>query len=82
MNIKQSIAVSASGLIFNPDTGESFTVNPMGAEIVNHLKTGLTKENIVDEVTKKYSVEAAAFEQDLMDFIGVLRNHLLIEDAE
>lgn len=80
MIIKKNIAVSASGLIFNPDTGESFTVNPMGAEIVNYLKAGLTEEDILAEVTKKYNVESAVFEQDLMDYVGMLRNYLLIED--
>ena len=33
MNIKKNVAVSDSGMIFNPDTGETFTVNPIGADI-------------------------------------------------
>jgi len=45
MRIKDNIAVSASGLIFNPDTGESFTVNPMGAEIISKLKEGKGSES-------------------------------------
>ena len=38
MKIKKDIAVSDSGFIFNPATGESFNVNVTGAAIINHLK--------------------------------------------
>ncbi len=80
MQIKRNIAVSASGLIFNPDTGESFTVNPMGAEIINQLKEGRKQDEIVTETVEKYFVEKNTFEKDFEDFIGLLRNYLLVEN--
>ncbi len=80
MRIKDNIAVSASGLIFNPDTGESFTVNPMGAEIINLLKEGKKQDEIVVKTTQKYFVEKTTFEKDFEDFLGLLRNYLLVEN--
>jgi hypothetical protein len=80
MQIKRNIAVSASGLIFNPDTGESFTVNPMGAEIINQLKEGKNQDEIVTETVEKDFVEKNTFEKDFEDFIGLLRNYLLVEN--
>jgi len=80
MKIKNNIAVSASGLIFNPDSGESFTVNPMGAEIINHLKEGAKQAEIEKTVLDKYLVDKSSFEKDYEDFIGMLRNYLLVED--
>jgi hypothetical protein len=80
MRIKDNIAVSASGLIFNPDTGESFTVNPMGAEIISKLKEGKDQKAIVAETAEKYFVQETAFENDLEDFFGLLRNYLLVEN--
>jgi hypothetical protein len=80
MQIKRNIAVSASGLIFNPDTGESFTVNPMGAEIINQLKEGKNQDEIVTETVENFFVEKTTFEKDFEDFIGLLRNYLLVEN--
>lgn len=80
MKIKKNIAVSASGLIFNPDTGESFTVNPMGAEIINYLKDGENQKSIEAKVTEKYNIDKSSFEKDFEDFVSLLRNYLLIEN--
>ncbi len=81
MRIKKNIAVSASGLIFNPDTGESFTVNPMGAKIINELKEGKSQDEIVKETTASYFVEKNMFEKDFEDFLGLLRNYSLVENG-
>lgn len=80
MKIKNNIAVSASGLVFNPDTGESFTVNPMGAEIINYLKEGKEQETIESKVLEKYNVERSSFEKDFEDFTALLRIYSLVED--
>ena len=46
MKIKKNIAVSDSGFIFNPDTGESFTANPIGLEILDMVKEGMEFEEV------------------------------------
>jgi len=81
MKIKKNIAVSASGLIFNPDTGESFTVNPMGARIINDLKNGKEQDEIIREVILSHFVEKNTFEKDFEDFVVTLRNYSLIENG-
>lgn len=80
MKIKSNIAVSESGFIFNPDTGESFTVNPIGASIINMLKDDKTNDEITSALLEKYKVEPNTFEKDFEDFVGLLRNYSLIED--
>jgi hypothetical protein len=80
MIIKKNIAVSASGLIFNPDTGESFTVNPMGAEIIGLLKEGSSRDEIATLIRQKFKVEPSVFEKDFDDFSGLLRSFALVED--
>ncbi len=82
MNIKRNIAVSDAGMIFNPDTGETYTVNPIGAEIINCIKEGNSIEKMSETVTSKYNVEPSTFEKDFDDFAGLLRNFSLIEDDE
>lgn len=80
MKIKSNIAVSDSGFIFNPDTGESYTVNPIGASIINMLKDDKTNDEITSALQDKYKVEANTLEKDFEDFVGILRNYSLIED--
>ena len=80
MKIKNNIAVSASGLVYNPDTGESFTVNPMGAEIIGYLKEGEGQKAIESKVLEKYNIERSSFEKDFEDFTALLQSYSLVED--
>jgi hypothetical protein len=80
MKIKPNIAVSDSGFVFNPDTGESFTVNPIGVEIINLLKESKETSEISNQVRVKYTVDQPTFEKDFDDFIGLMRNYSLIEN--
>ncbi len=82
MNIKRNIAVSDAGMIFNPDTGETYTVNPIGAEIINCIKEGDSIKKMGETVTTKYNVEHSTFEKDFDDFISLLRNFSLVEDDQ
>ena len=82
MRIKTNIAVSDSGFIFNPDTGESFTVNPTGALIINELKEGKDNKEIAEKVRETFKVDFVTFEQDYDDFIGLLRNYSLVDNDD
>ena len=35
MNIRKDIAISDTGFVFDPVTGESFSLNPIGVEILS-----------------------------------------------
>lgn len=78
MKIKPNIAVSDSGFVFNPDTGESFTVNPIGVDIINLLKESKNTDEISMEIRKKYNVEQPTFEKDFDDFVGLMLNYSLV----
>ena len=80
MKIKNNIAVSASGLVFNPDTGESFTVNPMGAEMLGYLAEGASQQEIESKIMGKYNVDKSSFEKDFEDFVALLQTYSLIEN--
>lgn len=78
MKIKNNIAISDSGFIFNPDTGESFTVNPIGVEILNQMKEGKTVDEISSHLETKYNTDKNTLEKDTEDFLGLLRNYSLL----
>ncbi len=79
MNIKKNIAISDSGFIFNPDTGESFSANPIGLEVLELLKDGLDFENIQKKILEKYKSDKDTVERDYHDFINLLSQNNLID---
>lgn len=80
MKLKKNIATSEAGLIFNPATGDSFSVNGMGKEILSLLKNDNTQDKIFDHITAKYDVERMQLEKDMEDFISLLQEYNLIDD--
>ncbi len=82
MKLKKNVAVSESGLLFKPVTGESFSVNPIGVEILNLLREENTDEQIYSSILAKYSTDKSTFEKDYEDFIGILTHNNLLEKHE
>ena len=82
MNIKKNIALSDTGFVFNPTTGDSFSTNPIGMEIIKMLKEERQKQEIVDYVVKKYMTDDVSFEKDLSDFMAMLSKMNLSEGDE
>jgi uncharacterized lipoprotein YddW (UPF0748 family) len=79
MKIKNNIATSASGAVFNPSTGDSFSTNPMGSEIIALLKESKTQKQIIEHVCSRYDVDAITFEKDFDDYVSQLADNNLIE---
>ncbi len=80
MNIKKNIAISDSGFLFNPSTGDSYTLNPVGQETLKLLKDGNNDEGVIEYILKNYMTDKDAVEKDLYDFKNMLKNFKLIED--
>jgi hypothetical protein len=79
MKLKENIAVSESGFLFDPNTGESFSVNSAGKEILNMLSEGMQSEDIEKTILDKYEIDPAAFNRYMDDFTHSLRRFNLIE---
>lgn len=82
MKINNNVAISDSGFLFNPVSGESFSVNPVGAEIINMLKEEKSLEQISKHLHAHYSTEETTIEKDLYDFVGILKQFNLIESND
>lgn len=82
MDIKKDVAVSDTGFVFHPTTGESFSVNPLGMEIINLMKGGKSFNEITSHIAENYNVEESMAEKDLHDFIEMLNLFSLMEDNE
>ena len=82
MKLQKNVAVSEAGLLFNPVTGESFSVNPIGVEILGMIREEKTPNQISQAIRDKYSTDETTFEKDYQDFIGILAHHNLLEQNE
>ncbi|HNY02474.1 MAG TPA: PqqD family protein [Bacteroidales bacterium] len=82
MKLRKNVALSESGLLFNPVSGESFTVNPIGVEILTMIRDGKSREDILDHILEKYSTDRSTVEKDYHDFVGLLLHNNLLESHE
>ena len=82
MKLKKNIAISESGFVFDPTSGESFSLNPIAIEILNMLKEDKSQGDIYGFVLKKYDVDRDTFENNYFDFTAMLKQFNLIETTK
>ncbi len=78
MKLKKSLAISETGFVFDPSTGDSYTVNPIGLEIIQLLKVGKNLKSITKIMTQTYDVDHNTFERYYYDFLGMLKQMQLV----
>lgn len=82
MNIKKSLAISETGFLFDPSTGDSFTVNPTGLKIIQLLKEGKSLQAITEFMVGEYDIDPQTFERYFYDFSGMLKQMQLVTNIE
>jgi hypothetical protein len=82
MHIKSDIAISESGFVFNPATGESFTVNPIGAEVIQLLKNNKSIQEATEIILERYNVDETSVDKDLNDFLAMLKHYSILMNDE
>jgi len=82
MRIKKNIAISDTGFAFNPTTGDSYSINRIGREILDYLGEGKSLDEITSIMTETYEVDQASFEKYFFDFISMLRQFELLDEED
>lgn len=80
MLIKGNIALSENGFVFNPFTGDSFTLNNTGKEVLILIKEGKNIDQITELMSEKYDVDRITLERYLADFMNDLSVNNLMEE--
>jgi len=73
------VALNDEGFIFDPETGNSYTVNKTGLFVIKLLKEGKSEEEIIKALTEHFEVSEDEAKRDLLDFIEQLRINGLLE---
>lgn len=82
MKLNKNIAVSENGFIFNPLSGDSFSTNPVGQEVIRLLKDGKSRSEIITDLASRYAAEPSVIEKDLGDFFQMLQSFQLLTGHE
>ncbi len=78
MNRLHQLAINEEGFIFDPSSGESYTVNPCALFIIQQLKIGKESNEIAEELINEYDDTHENLERDVLDFLSQLRTHRLL----
>jgi hypothetical protein len=81
MSLKDNIAISDSGFIFDPNTGDSYNMNQVAREIITYMQQGKSDKEISDILYNKYDVDETILEQNLFDFKSMLSYYKLLKDS-
>ncbi len=81
MKLKKNIAISETGFVFDPNSGDSFSLNIIGKEILEQFQESKSKSDISSHMLNKYDIDEYTFERNYDDFIGML-NHFNLLDNE
>lgn len=79
MKLKKNIATSESGFVFNPSSGDSFSLNIIGAEILLQMKESKSSDEIKKDILIRYEVDKSLLEKDWDDFMAQLKDNNLLE---
>jgi len=82
MKLKKKIAVSETGFIFDPTTGDSYSLNPTAIDILTLLKEGKSEKEIKKNMIENYDVDETTFDRNYLDFIAMLRLYNMIDENE
>ncbi|MFA5656573.1 MAG: PqqD family protein [Dysgonamonadaceae bacterium] len=77
MQILEEIKISDNGFVFNSRTGESFSLNPMGLEMIKMIAANRDFDDIRKSILEKYDVDDLTFEKDFYEFCAMLKHHQL-----
>lgn len=75
MKITEGIKISDNGFVFNSNTGDSFSLNPIGFELMKMIEASKDFNEIKESFLQKYEVNDLTFEKDFFEFLALLKYH-------
>ena len=78
MKIPEEVKISDNGFVFNSKTGDSFSLNPFGLELIKNIQEEKDVASLKKEITEKYDVDDLTFEKDFYEFCALLKHHQII----
>jgi hypothetical protein len=78
----KDLAISENGFVFDPFSGGTFTLNATGQVVIKGLRDGLSKSEIVANLSSEFDGVTNKLHEDVQDFIRTLSEFGLLSDPE
>jgi PqqD family protein of HPr-rel-A system len=78
LNRIKNLALSETGFLFDPATGNTFTLNESAMTILKALKNGLGQQQIAEALAAEFEVSGSQAREDVSDALLQLREAGLI----
>ncbi len=75
-DVLNRLAISENGFIFDPASGNSFTVNQTGLLIIDLLKKEPDHKKALASIQHQFNVSSTTLERDVLEFARTLREWL------
>jgi hypothetical protein len=82
MHLKNNIAVSESGFMFDANTGDSYSLNKTGRIILKLIMEDKTSQEIAAIILPEYEIDQQLLLHYIDDFIQMLHRYELIEKGK
>lgn len=80
VKLKSSIRISDQGTLFDPETGDTFTLNETGLKILRFLEQGFDTSQILNELQQEYELTQSVYDRMMLDFKHLLKAFYLLEN--
>jgi hypothetical protein len=67
------------GILLDVRQGHMFRLNPVGSLILSWLEAGFEESRITEELSRKFSIDRAIAQTDVLEFLELLRKQDLLE---
>ncbi|ADV46783.1 PqqD family protein [Nitratifractor salsuginis] len=74
----QHLVIDENGMAFDPTVGTSYQLGGSAQEIIDLLKEGKTKNEIVETLAQRHGADRSEIYIDVSDFLAKLRIYGLI----
>ncbi|MFO1080199.1 MAG: PqqD family protein [Reyranellaceae bacterium] len=75
-DVLKRLAISETGFVFDPVSGDSFTANATALAILRLAGQATDTHGLAEALAGEFDVDVAVAERDLIEFAGVLRRTL------
>jgi len=75
-DVLRQLALSDSGFLFDPRSGQSYSLNPTAVEALEMMRLGLSLQQVAEELSKNYTTNSEQAGSCLESFVHQLGRYL------
>lgn len=80
ITLKPGLILGDQGSLFDPETGDTFTMNETGLLLLQKMQAGWDIETIFEEIQHEYKLDRSDFNRMALDFKAMLKSFQLLQN--